>query len=169
MRQISKPERKWRMWAALLATVALAAAAPLASATEPTPVSEYRDKAEPICKTNVLANKKIFKGVKGLVKAGKLKQASTHFKRAATAFGKTIAQLAAVPQPPEYEVKLGKWLDLLRETKGVIGKIGKALAAENKRKAESFSVELRRLSTKANNTVLDFEFNYCRIEESRFR
>ncbi len=156
------------MFALLLVALALAAVVPLAGAAEATPTGEYRERAEPICKTNVLANKKIFKGVKGLVKGGKLKQASTHFKRAAAAFGKTIAQLAAVPQPPEYEVKLGKWLDLLRETKGVIGKIGKALAAENKRKAESYSVELNRLSRKANNTVLDFEFNYCRIEESRF-
>lgn len=157
---------KWGICAPLL--VVLAVLVPIAAAAEATPVDEYRSQAERICKSNVLANKQIFKGVKHLVKVGKLKQASTHFKRAATAFGKTIGQLAQVPRPPEYEVKLEKWLGLLRETKGVIGKIGKALAAEDKRKAESYFVELHRLSTKANNTVLDFEFNYCRIEESRF-
>ncbi|HVO53488.1 MAG TPA: hypothetical protein VMT37_03655 [Solirubrobacterales bacterium] len=157
---------KLGIYATLL--LALAIGGSVARAAEATPADEYRAQAEPICKTNVLANRKIFKGAKGEVKAGKLKQASAHFKRAATAFGKTIRQLAAIPQPPEYEVKLGKWLDLLGETKATIGKIGTALAAENKRKAEAFSVELHRLSTKANNTVLDFEFNYCRIEESRF-
>lgn len=157
---------KWGMGAAL-ALAALLAAVPLASAAEVT-VPEYRERAEPVCKTNVEANKHIFKGVKGLVKRGKLKPASRHFKRAARAFGKTIGQLAQIPRATGYEKKLGKWLTLLHKTKGTVAKIGNALAAEKKHKAESFSVELHRLSNKANNTVLDFSFNYCRIEQSRF-
>lgn len=151
---------------ALLA-MALLVAAPVASAAAVT-VPEYRERAEPVCKANVQANKHIFKGVKGLVKRGELKPASRHFGRAARAFGRTIRQLARIPRASGYEAKLGRWLGLLRETKGTVARIGRALAAEDKRKAESFSVELHRLSNKANNTVLDFGFNYCRIEQSRF-
>ncbi len=150
-----------------VAVLCLAASAALAAEGEVS-VTEYRERAEPICKANVEANKTIFKGVQGLVKRDKLKPASRHFKRAATAFAKTIGQLAKIPRASGYEAKLGKWLGLLRTEKGVIAKIGKALAAEDKRKAESFSLELNRNSKKANNTVLDFGFNYCRIEQSRF-
>jgi hypothetical protein len=152
--------------AALLAV--LAVAVPLASAAEASPVDEYKERAEPICKTNVDANKQIFQGVEKMVKEDKLKQAAGHFRRAVTAFGKTIRQLAAIPQPPEYEAKLGKWLDLLGVEKEIIGRIGKALAAEDKRKAEKMNIELRKNTNKANNTVLLFGFNYCRIEQSRF-
>lgn len=157
---------KWGICAAL-AVALFVVAAPLASAAEVS-VDEYRELAEPVCKANVEANRSIFKGVKQLVREEKLKPASRHFKRAATAFGKTIGQLARIPRATGYETKLAKWLGLLRKTKGTIAKIGTALAAENKRKAESFSVELHRVSNQANNTVLDFGFNYCRIEQSRF-
>jgi hypothetical protein len=102
------------------------------------------------------------------VKSGELKRASKHFSRAATAFGKTIQQLAAIPRPPADVAKLTKWLELLRDEKGLIQKIGRALAAENKHKAEKISVELNHNSNVANNTVLAFGFNYCRIEPSRF-
>jgi hypothetical protein len=148
--------------------LALVVAAPLASAAEATPVDEYREQAEPVCKTNVEANKQIFKGVQGLVKAGKLKQAAGHFRRAVTAFGKTIRQLTAIPQPPEYETKLGKWLGLLGAEREIIGEIGTALGKEDQRKAEKLNIKLRKNTNKANNTVLLFGFNYCRIEQSRF-
>jgi hypothetical protein len=130
--------------------------------------SEYVEKAEPICKTNVLANKRIFKGAKGEVKAGKLKQASTHFFRAATAFARTIGQLEAVPRPTADEARLTKWFGLLRDEKGIIEKVGRALASEEKHKAGSYSVDLNRNSNLANNTVLGFGFDYCRIDPARF-
>jgi hypothetical protein len=146
--------------------VALFAAAP-ATAAELTR-HEYMTQAEPICKTNVLANKRIFKGAKGKVKSGKLKAASTHFFRAATAFEKTIDQLEAVPQPTADEARLAKWLGLLRDEKAIIEKVGRALASEDRHKAGTYSVDLNRNSSKANNTVLGFGFDYCRIDPARF-
>jgi hypothetical protein len=153
------------MWA-LLSLCLLTSAAFAAEPGEER--DEYVAKAEPICKTNVLANKKIFKGAKTEVKDGELKRASKHFSRAATAFGKTIRQLAAIPQPPADSAKLTKWIGLLKDEKVLIEKIGRALQAENKHKAESISVDLNHNSNVANNTVLSFGFNYCRIEPSRF-
>lgn len=147
--------------AAILLVVPFAAAAELDRA-------EYKALVEPICKKNVLANKQIFKGAKSEVKRAELKRASRHFSRAATAFGKTIRELAAVPQPTADEVRLGKWLDVLRDVKDAVKKIGQALAAEKRAKAESISVDLNRLINKANNTVLPFAFDYCRLDPARF-
>lgn len=129
---------------------------------------EYKQQVEPICKKNVEANKRIFRGAKQEVNRGELKKASQHFFRAATAFGKTIRELAAVPQPAGYETKLGKWLDLLRDEQAIVKKIGQALAAEKRNKAESYSVELNRNTNKANNQVIAFGFDYCRLDSSRF-
>lgn len=144
-------------------------AVPLAGAAEPSAErDEYVAKLEPICKTNVLANKQIFKGARKEVKAGKLKLASTHFFRAATAFGKTTRQLAAVPRPSADAATLTKWFGLLKTEKTILEKIGRALAAGDRRKAVVYSGELSRNSNKANNAVVSFGFNYCRIEPSRF-
>ncbi len=150
---------------ALVLTAALGV--PLASAAELTR-DEYVARVEPICKVNVEANVKIFKGAKEEVKSGELKKGSTHFFRAASALDKTIKQLAAVPQPAADAAKLSKWLGYLQTESGYFTKIGQALASGNKYKAQNLSVKLNRNSNLANNTVLPFGFNYCRIDSSRF-
>jgi len=160
------PEGKKFAVAATLALALVLAAVPIVRAD--TANDEYKQLVEPICKKNVEANKRIFKGAKQEVNRGELKKASKHFFRAATAFGKTIKELAAVPQPAGYETKLGKWLDLLRDEQAIVKKIGQALAAEKRNKAESFSVELNRNTNKANNQVISFGFDYCRLDSSRF-
>jgi len=129
---------------------------------------EYVARVEPICKANVEANSRIFEGAKEKVKAGKLKQASGHFKRAATALGKTIGQIEKVPQPAADEARLTRWLDLLRVEQGYFKQIGDALAAEKKYKAQNLSVKLNRNSNKANNAILFLDFEQCRIDPSRF-
>jgi hypothetical protein len=157
-----------RLGVALAGALALAIlVVPLAAATELTR-DEYVARVEPICKTNVEANVKIFKGAKEEVKSGELKKGSTHFFRASTALDKTIKALEAVPQPPADEAKLSKWLGYLHTESGYFSKIGKALATGNKYKAQNLSVKLNRNSNLANNSVLAFGFNYCRIDSSRF-
>jgi len=154
----------------LLITGALAAlllSAPLALATETTR-DEYTARVEPICKTNTEANQRIFKGARAEVKAGELKKAAAHFTRATTAFAKAIKQLGAVTPPAEDEAKIDKWLSYLKEEKELLAKIGAALKAEQKMKAQTYLVKLTTSSNLANNTVLAFGFDYCRIEPSRF-
>jgi hypothetical protein len=159
--------RSRREVALLVGLTAILLAAPLARAEELTR-EEYVGRAEPICKANVEANKRIFEGAKQEVKEGELKKASKHFFRAATAFGKTIRQLKAVPKPSADEAKLNKWFGYLEAEEDFIRRIGAALAHEERHKAEAISVKLNRNSTRANNTVLGFGFDYCRIDPSRF-
>lgn len=141
--------------------------ASLAAAAEITS-DEYVARVEPICKRNVEANTRIFKGAKQEVKAGELKKGSTHFLRAATALGKTIKQIEAVPMPAQDKAMLTRWIGLLHSEQGYFQKIGKALAAGDKYKAQGLSVKLNRNSNQANNAILALDFEYCRIDPSRF-
>lgn len=142
-------------------------AVPLAAADELTR-DEYVARVEPICKTNVEANSRIFKGAKEEVKAGQLKKGSRHFFRAATALGKTIKQIESVPRPASDEARLKRWIGLLHTEQDFFERIGDALAAGDKYKAQNLSVKLNRNSNLANNAILDFDFHYCRIDASRF-
>jgi hypothetical protein len=129
---------------------------------------EYTARLEPICKRNIEANRRIFQGARAKVNAGRLKQASTHFLRAASAFLRTVRQMEAVPVPSGDEAKLSRWFELLHDESRFVRRIGEALAAGQKRRAEAISVHLNRNSTRANNTALGFGFDYCRIEPTRF-
>lgn len=157
----------WATFGALLCATVLAAAA--FGATDPEQTREgYVAKVEPICKTNTKANERIFKGVRKLVREGKLKLAAGHFSRAAAAFGKATNQIAAVPQPVADGARLTKWIGLLRKEKSLLGQVGQALRAGKKAKAQRLSVKLSHNGNLANNTVLEFEFEYCLIDSSRF-
>jgi len=129
---------------------------------------EYVQSAEPICKANTEANKRIFKGAKDQVKEGKLKAASAHFFKAKRALAKTVRQLTHLPEPTTDEAKLKKWLGYLGTERDLLGRIATALAHEDKAAAQELSVRLNRNSNLANNTVLAFGFDYCRIDPGRF-
>jgi len=149
------------------ALVALAACASMALAEELTR-EQYVERVEPICKKNSDANSRILKGVKGQVQRGDLVPAGKRFIRASTALGKSVAQIAAVPKPPEDAVKLNKWIGYLKKEKVYLQKIGKYLKAEDKYRAQKQAVELNRNNNKANNTVISFGFHECRIDSSKF-
>jgi hypothetical protein len=158
-----------KCFATLSATVlALSVLAPpLATAAEVTRES-YKEQVEPICKANVQATEAILKGVKGKVKAGKLKVAASQFSKAANALHKALAKLKAVPQPTADEAKLAKWLKYIEEEEGFFRKIAKKLNAGDKNGATAMQIRLSHTANQANNQVLDFEFKYCRVEPSRF-
>jgi hypothetical protein len=151
----------------IVAAMVMLVGVPLAAAAELTR-DEYVARVEPICMSNTEANKRIFAGAKEEVKSGQLKEASIHFSRAVFAFDKTIKQLRGVPQPSADAPKLEKWIDYLGLESEYLGKIGKALAAGQKGNAQTLSVRLNRNSNLANNSVLSFGFNYCKINPTRF-
>lgn len=152
----------------LAMVVALLAAVPAALAAEEPTREEYVAKVEPICKANTEANSRILKGVKGQVQQDKLVPAGKRFIRAAGALGKAVNQIASVPQPSADAAKLTKWVGYLRSEKSFLQRIGQALKANNKFKAQKLAVDLNRNNNKANNTVISFGFDECRIDSSRF-
>jgi hypothetical protein len=145
--------------------VALLVAAPLALALDRT---EYKAEVEPICKQNTETSSSILKGVKGQVQQDKLVPAGKRFIRASGALGKAVTQIAAVPKPSEDATKLDKWIGYLKEEKSFLQKIGQALKAKNKFKAQQYAVKLNQNNNRANNTVIGFGFNHCRIDSSKF-
>ncbi len=142
-------------------------ATPFAQAEEVTRDS-YREAVEPICKTNTEANKRILKGVRRLVKEGKLKAAGSKFAKAGAALKRTHGELKAVPRPPADETKLTKWLGMIGTEVTLFGKAAKQLKADNKTGAQATVIRLTHNATQANTLVLGFEFHYCRFEPSKF-
>jgi hypothetical protein len=150
---------------AMAAAMALLVVVPVALADER---SEYVERVEPICKANTEANARILKGVKEQVKQDKLVPAGARFVRASTALGKTVTQIVAVPQPPADAPKLTKWIGYLKKEKTYLQQIGQKLKAKDKFHAQKLAVELNKNNNKANNTVISFGFDECRIDSSRF-
>lgn len=149
----------------LAAAVTLLVTAPLALAVT---IEEYKTAVEPICKQNSETSTSLLKGVKTQVQQDKLVPAGKRFIRAAGALGKAVTQIAAEPQPVEDEVKLDKWIGYLKEQKTYLLKVGQALKAENKFKAQQNAVKLNKANKRANDTVISFGFNHCRIDSSKY-
>jgi hypothetical protein len=128
----------------------------------------YSAQAEPICKQNREANERVLEGVKKNIKNGKLKLAATQFAKGAAALKKARTQLAAVPKPPADEARLTKWLGYIKTEIELFEKVSKKLKAGDKRGAQRMALFLTSTVNKANNTVLPYEFKYCRVETSQF-
>ena len=146
------------------ATLAFAA---VAHAEEPTQES-YTAAVEPICERNTIANRRILAGARYKANHGKRPAAGRQFIHAARAFGKTTRAIKAVPRPAAYEVRLGRWIERLRVVEGNLRRTGRALKADNLRRAIIGEVKLRSSALAANNVVYDFNFRFCRLTPSRF-
>jgi hypothetical protein len=128
----------------------------------------YKDQVEPICKQNREANERVLKGVKQNIKAGKLKLAGAQFAKGAAALKKARTQLAAVPKPAADSARLTKWLGYVKSEIELFEKVSKKLKAGDKHGAQRMALQLTSTVNKANNTVLPYEFNYCRVQTSQF-
>jgi hypothetical protein len=130
--------------------------------------TEYKEKVEPICKTNREASEKFLKGVKTKVKKNQLKQAGIAFSKAANALESARVSLEEVPQPTADEAKLGKWLTDIKGEAALMKQISSAFKSGNKGKGSSLSVKLTHNADTANSQVIAFGFNYCKIDPSKF-
>lgn len=128
----------------------------------------YREAVEPICKANTEANEKILKGVKQLVKEGKLDAAATKVFAAAKALKRTRTRLAAVERPAADATRLTKWLDYVKIEVQLFETLGRKLAHGERTAAQKMVVRLYTNARKTNNLVLDYEFRYCKFEPSKF-
>jgi hypothetical protein len=151
----------------ITAFIALALLAASAAAAEQTREG-YVAAVEPICKSNKAAADRLLGPVKGLVKQDKLKQAATAFSKAATELEKTQKKLAAVPQPPSDAAKLGKWLTEIKGEVALMRTIATKFRQGKKGPASSLAVKLQSNATKANNLVIAFQFNYCKIDPTKY-
>jgi hypothetical protein len=129
---------------------------------------EYKTQVEPICKQNREANERVLKGVKKNISNGKLKLAATQFAKGAAALKKARTQLAAVPRPAADNARLTKWLGLIKTEVELFEKVSKKLKHGDKRGAQRMALQLTTTVNKANNTVLVYEFRYCRVQTSQF-
>jgi hypothetical protein len=150
-----------------LTTAAFLALSSLAFAAEISR-SEYKASVEPICQQNAKANERILKGVRQMVKQGKLRPAAAKFQKAGVALKGTHKQLAAMPQPSADEAKLAKWLSYIKEEANLFIRAGKKLKAGQKGAAQSLVNKLTSNANKANALVLAFNFRYCKFEPSKF-
>lgn len=139
-----------------------------ATAVAETTKDQYKEQVEPICKTNKEASDKYLKGVKNLVKKDKLTQAAQSFTKAANALEKAQKQLSAVEQPPADAAKLTKWLSGIKGEVALMRTISKAFKDGNKGKGSSLAVKLQHNATTTNNSVIAYQFNYCKIDPSKY-
>jgi hypothetical protein len=155
---------------ALRTSAALAFIAVLAATAAAAEVSraEYRAAAEPICKVDTQANERILAGVKSEVRHGKLKPAAVKFSRAAAALKRAEGELKALPQPAADQSRLAKWFGYVDKEVRYFEAAAANLRAGKKGPAESYVTKLSTTANLANSTVLPFEFEYCRLEPSRF-
>ena len=132
---------------------------------------EYAAQVEPICKKNKEASDRLLKPVKSLVKKDKLKQAGQAFAKAASALEKAQKQLSVVEKPAADSARLTKWLSEIKAEvalmKTISANFNKNTKA-GKSKATSLAVKLQNNATKANNQVVIFQFNYCKIDPSKY-
>ena len=129
---------------------------------------EYKEAAEPICKTSAKENERILSGVRTEVKQGKLKTAATKFSKASKEQAKALKQLEALSQPAADEARLTKWFSYLKIEAELFEQAGRKLKAGDKPGAEHVFAKLTPNANKANNQVLPFEFRYCRLEPQKF-
>ena len=129
----------------------------------------YKAQVEPICKRNREANERVLKGVKKNITAGKLKLAATQFAKGAAALKKARNQLLGVPKPAADSARLTKWLGYIKTEIQLFEKVSRKLKAGDKRGAQRMAIYLTSTANKANNTVLPYEFRYCRVEPSQFQ
>lgn len=152
---------------ALIACLVLVGGAESAGAEEVTR-QDYKAAVEPICLQNVKANERIFSGVRQEVNRGKLKPAAHRFSKAADALRSTIAELRLVPRPGDDRALLGRWLTKAGKLAGAFDLTATYLRAGNKPKAALETVRMIPIAEAANRLVVDFGFNNCHLEPSRF-
>jgi hypothetical protein len=128
----------------------------------------YREAVEPICKAHTEANDRILRGVREKVKHDRLKPAAKQLSRAARALRGIIPELKAVPQPPADQRRLAKWLGFFTSEAMFFERAAAQLQRGNKPGAQETVIRLTHNANQANNVSAPFEFDYCRVDTSRF-
>jgi len=130
--------------------------------------AEYIAKVEPICEKNTKTNEKTLKGVETEVKKGKLKRPTKAFASAAKALKGALGELEAVEEPEADKATLSKWFGYIHKEVGYFEAVSKKLKQGNKNAAEKMVIKLKHNVELANDTVLGFEFHWCKANTAKF-
>lgn len=128
---------------------------------------EYKEAAEPICKTSAKENERILGGVRKEVKQGKLNPAAAKFAKASKEQAQALRELEALPRPVADEARLAKWFSYLKIEAELFASAGKKLKAGDKAGASHIFGKLSSNVNKANAEVLPFGFHYCLLNPSK--
>jgi hypothetical protein len=161
--------RGW--WTVLAAALVLAVSvgAAVASAAEEPTRAEYVIHLEQICKPGSEATERAVKGVRGDVRAERLKVAGEKFAKAQRIFAGTVRSISVVPRPPADKATLNRWFAALKREETYLGQMVTTLRAEDVAGFERVSARFIHEGNKANNAVVSFGFNYCAFKPSRFQ
>lgn len=157
-----------KTWAAVLVLVAATTWTAVAGAEEAPTRDEYVDRLEAICKPDALATQRAMKGARGDIQHERLRVAAPKFAKAASIFGSTVKQIAAVSRPPADRERLRKWFGYLGQQEDYLVKITAKLRAEEAIAAQRLTARFIHNGNLANNVVLAFGFEYCSFKFSRF-
>jgi hypothetical protein len=128
----------------------------------------YVEEVESICKTVTLANRSIFRGIEQMIRNGKLRRAAPRFPRAANALDRAIRRVETVPPPPRDRQRLARWLQQGRGGSALLRKVGRTLKKNRRGPLQEMAEQLLLRVKRANATVVGFDFDYCRLNPSRF-
>lgn len=145
--------------AVLVATLAVALPAHGAEQTKET----YKERIEPVCKANRIANERIMSGARQRIKRKMWVPAGRQFVRVSGSFGKLIKRLGPVPPPVGYERTVQRWVKFMRLIKLRLFKVGKLYKAGEDIKAAHMSILAERAGISANNISIVFKLRECRF------
>jgi hypothetical protein len=157
--------RRWPIAAALGAALLLAA---VAGAAEAPNRDEYVSRLETACKPDAEATRRTMKGARKDLKDERLGVAAGKFARAASIFGGTVKEIAAIPRPPGDVTKLSKWFVYLGRQESYLWQITAELRSGHAIKAQRLTARFIHNGNLANNVVLAFGFDYCSFKFSRY-
>ena len=129
---------------------------------------EYKEAAEPICKTSAKATEQILAPARRQVSKGQLKQAAAEFAKASRQQAQALRKLEALPRPVADEARLNRWFKYLGVEAKLFAVAGKKLKAGDKPRAERIISKLVHNVNRANVQVLPFSFRYCRLNAAKF-
>jgi len=147
------------IFAVLVATLAVALPAHGAEQTKET----YKERIEPVCKANRVANERIMSGARQRIKRKMWVPVGKQFIRVSGSFGRLIKRLGPVPPPVGYERTVQRWAKFMRLVKLRLFKVGKLYKAGEDIKAAHMSILAERAGISANNISIVFKVRECRF------
>lgn len=147
----------------LVAIVALLAVAPLAHGEGEQTRESYKQRVEPICKANRIANERIMAGARRRIKKKRYATVGKQFIRVSGSFGNLIKRLGPVPPPIGYERTVQRWLKFMRLIKARLRTVGRYYLRGDRIKANYASIAAERAGISANNISIAFKVRECRF------